>query len=232
MGALFRIIWRLIMVTIGFYLAGLVAGLTLFVGNRILPLQSSFPARTPEELLLRMAREFDRLGAFTADYALPMASFAAGYWLIFAILTEILSVRSILIHLTAGGAVGYAAFLNTFGNVPGAMKPAIAAGIAGALVYWIVAGHGAGLFRRKPATEAPAGPTPDRYPAPPPEPVTPPPAPRTETPRPMPQASVPTIDQTPALQPPVARAADPTIPDRPIVGVARPRASVVERTRR
>ncbi|SKA20947.1 hypothetical protein [Consotaella salsifontis] len=74
-------------------------------------------------------------------------------WAAFMVLTELLGLSSLLLH-AAAGALG--AYLLTRLAYAGAMPDrnvitaVIVSGVAFALVYWVIAGRGAGSWRRVP----------------------------------------------------------------------------------
>ncbi|MBC8129818.1 MAG: hypothetical protein H7Y08_05800 [Rhizobiaceae bacterium] len=73
-------------------------------------------------------------------------------WAAFMLVTESLGWRSILLHMAAGVAGGYGALRSVYGDAMphGSVQTAvIVAGLAFALVYWIVAGRSAGRWRRR-----------------------------------------------------------------------------------
>ncbi|WP_279481114.1 hypothetical protein [Aureimonas sp. SK2] len=77
-------------------------------------------------------------------------------WGVFMVLTEALGKRSILLHAAAGLAAGFMAAHIPPGAGSASLETAmIVAGLAFGLVYWIVAGHGAGGWRRREATPPP-----------------------------------------------------------------------------
>ena len=79
-------------------------------------------------------------------------------WGLFMVLTEALGKRSLLLHAAAGLVAGFAGAHIPPGAGSAALETAmIVAGLAFGLVYWIVAGHGAGSWRRR---EAPSPPQP------------------------------------------------------------------------
>ncbi len=79
-------------------------------------------------------------------------------WGLFMVLTEALAKRSILLHAAAGLVGGFAAAHIPPGAGSAALETAmIVAGLSFGLVYWLIAGHGAGGWRRR---EAPSSPPP------------------------------------------------------------------------
>jgi len=72
--------------------------------------------------------------------------------LVIIVLAELLSWRSVLAYLLAGGIAGLSAYLLT-DNTAGAISDtdaqlSMTAGIVGGLAYWLVAGRMAGGYRR------------------------------------------------------------------------------------
>ncbi|MCB8839172.1 hypothetical protein [Aurantimonas sp. VKM B-3413] len=95
---------------------------------------------------------------FTAQ-AVQVGAVAIVPWLVFMVMTEFLALPSVLLHVTAGLIGGVAILFVAYGsNVPhmSVQTAIIVASISFALVYWIVAGHGAGGWRRRRVEEAAA----------------------------------------------------------------------------
>ena len=72
-------------------------------------------------------------------------------WGVFMLATEILGLRSLLFHAVAGLVAGFLTTRLAYGpDLPhGSVQTALAvAGLAFALVYWIIAGRGAGRWRK------------------------------------------------------------------------------------
>lgn len=72
--------------------------------------------------------------------------------LVVIVLAELLSWRSVLAYLVAGGAAGLAANLLAYGGAgaisDSAVQLSMTAGVIGGLAYWLVAGRTAGGSRR------------------------------------------------------------------------------------
>lgn len=84
--------------------------------------------------------------------AAQIGSVALLPWFLFMVATEILVLPSILLHLLAGLAGGFAVTRILHREAPLGMDvqaALIIAGTAFALVYWCIAGHGAGRWRRR-----------------------------------------------------------------------------------
>ncbi|MBO0661253.1 hypothetical protein LQ948_01590 [Jiella sp. MQZ9-1] len=72
-------------------------------------------------------------------------------WVIFMVASEILVLPSLLLHLLAGFLGGIAILFSAYGpNVPhmSVQTAILVASLTFALVYWILAGNGAGRWRR------------------------------------------------------------------------------------
>ncbi|WP_062226892.1 hypothetical protein [Aureimonas frigidaquae] len=73
-------------------------------------------------------------------------------WALFMVVTEILGWSSLLLHAAAGLIGGFVVTRLAYGGMepPMSIQTAILlSGLAFALIYWIVAGHGAGRWRRR-----------------------------------------------------------------------------------
>lgn len=76
-------------------------------------------------------------------------------WILFVAAAETLRWRSLLLHLGLGVLAGFSA--SRLGAMPASVETAtVTAGLAFALVYWLVAGHGAGRPRRPAAASLPS----------------------------------------------------------------------------
>jgi len=88
---------------------------------------------------------------FTAQSA-QVGSAALLPWAIFMLVTEIMGWRSLLLHAAIGLASGFVALRLAY---EGAMPPIsiqtaiFLAGLAFGMIYWIIAGRAAGLWRRR-----------------------------------------------------------------------------------
>lgn len=88
---------------------------------------------------------------FTAQAA-QVGSAALLPWAIFMLVTEIMGWRSLLLHAAIGLASGFVALRLAY---EGAMPPIsiqtaiFLAGLAFGMIYWIIAGRAAGLWRRR-----------------------------------------------------------------------------------
>lgn len=88
---------------------------------------------------------------FTAQAA-QVGSVALLPWAIFMLVTEILGWRSLLLHAAVGLVSGFAALRLAYeGAMPpmGIQTAILLAGLAFGMIYWIVAGRAAGLWRRE-----------------------------------------------------------------------------------
>lgn len=165
---LFRILFRIIVVTIGFLLATAAATAALVAASQMLLM-------VPPEIRYGMYdyREVRPLfdGVLLLTVYLVVVSVSLMPTLLIALVTEAMAIRHLAFYLLAGGGVGLWAARPPFdGWMPQAFAPAIAAGFVGGFVYWIFAGRSAGLSAPA-APEAAPGPKPARrLPDPPPSP--------------------------------------------------------------
>ena len=130
-----RIIWRvLIVIPLGFIAACLAAG--VFIAVAVYGIDG-------------LDRDTVIWPAIVGVLAAPVVGgFAALPALIVITAAELLSWRSVLAYLVAGGAAGLSAYLLADGGV-GAISDidaqlSMTAGIVGGLAYWLVAGRTAG----------------------------------------------------------------------------------------
>lgn len=70
-------------------------------------------------------------------------------WGIFMVVSEIAGWRSVLLHAGAGALGGFAASRMAGGAAASVETALIVAGLAFGLVYWLVAGNGAGRWRSR-----------------------------------------------------------------------------------
>jgi hypothetical protein len=77
-------------------------------------------------------------------------------WVVVALVTEIFAIRSVVVHVGGGGAIGVGAALlsgriggtasaATIGGLPHDLTLFTAAGFVGGFVYWLIAGRLAGI---------------------------------------------------------------------------------------
>lgn len=94
---------------------------------------------------------FQAAVAFSAQTA-QIGSVALVPWGVFMVVCELFGLSSVLLHLAAGVAGGVAVIVTAYGeHLPaGSVQTAIVVAAATfSLVYWIVAGHSAGRWRRR-----------------------------------------------------------------------------------
>ncbi|WP_062017603.1 hypothetical protein [Aureimonas sp. AU4] len=80
-------------------------------------------------------------------------------WGLFMVASEIAGWRSLLLHAGLGALGGVVAGRMTAGAPSSVETALVVAGLAFGLVYWLVAGHGAGLWRRRAMSRNEAAPT-------------------------------------------------------------------------
>jgi hypothetical protein len=84
--------------------------------------------------------------------AAQVGSAALVPWAIFMIVTEVLGWRWLILHMAAGAVGGFAVMRSAYGDAPphaSVQTAMVVAGLAFAMVYWIVAGRGAGRWRSR-----------------------------------------------------------------------------------
>jgi hypothetical protein len=158
------LIGRLFAILFGFLAAS-------FVGGLIVVIAILFP-------------EFSDLGAGPIDQGafnvligfgfIFVSGFALIPALLVALITEAFAIRRVLAYAIGGGVVGLACYLGlvpfdpeTFhfeGIVRRHLEIMTGAGIVGGLVYWMIAGRNAGLWRRPPPRLPPPPPIPSGSP--------------------------------------------------------------------
>lgn len=135
----------LFLIPIGFVLACFAASFALLWPFVLLPTDFASDPFVVVELIL----------GFTAQAA-QVGTLALVPWGLFMAVTEILGLRSLLIHAGAGLAAGFAATrIGPGASAPSLQTAMIVAGLSFALVYWLIAGRGAGTWRRRPAPSLP-----------------------------------------------------------------------------
>ncbi len=140
-----RLIARLFMVPIGLILALLAAG--IFLGFALLAMDPQFAATGPDPVFENVFSIFS--GVFIAGIFGSIGFYPI---LIGLVVAEIFSWRSLFVYLAYGLALSLFAF-----HAPGEQVDnlaialdirAMAAGLVGGFVYWLVAGRGAGIVKR------------------------------------------------------------------------------------
>lgn len=101
---------------------------------------------------------FDAVVGFALQVA-QVGSVSLVPWAVFMAATEILGIRSLLVHAAAGllGAVAFLRVAYAAAQPDASIQTAlVVAGLAFALVYWLVAGRSAGRWRQpRPAPSPP-----------------------------------------------------------------------------
>jgi hypothetical protein len=142
-----RILWRLILDSVGIFLATVAAAATVYFGlQQLYALPSPPPQGTPDAIL--------DAGLYIFAAMLAIGQFS---WLIATaaiVVAEIAAIRTWLYYVGMG-ALSAAYALSTLASGPADPATAdlalrdsfifIAAGLAGGLVYWLVAGRSAGV---------------------------------------------------------------------------------------
>ncbi|ABD04804.1 conserved hypothetical protein [Rhodopseudomonas palustris HaA2] len=157
------LIGRLFAIAFGFLFASLAAGLVV-VGTMLFPELSDLAGGPLDPDALNIVLGFGFI--FVSGFALLPA-------LIIVLVTEAFSIRSALVYAIGGGLVGVGCYLGLVPFDPGTLQfdgivrrhleIMTGAGIIGGLVYWLIAGRNAGLWRdppRQPTAVAPPSPQP------------------------------------------------------------------------
>ncbi|WP_420132801.1 hypothetical protein [Rhodopseudomonas sp.] len=170
------LIGHLFAIAFGFLFASLAAGV-IVVGAMLFPEISALTDAPLDQDTMNIVLGFGFI--FVSGFALVPA-------LIVVLITEAFSIRSALAYAIGGGLVGVGCYLGLVpfdpatlhfdGIVRRHLEILTGAGIVGGLVYWLIAGRTAGLWRDPPRPYAPrpAPPQPSRPPQSPP--AAPPPA--------------------------------------------------------
>lgn len=138
-----RLLGRLLLASLGLFLAGLAAAATVFLGLRQLYAPVAGAGQGPEALL--------DAGLYALAAALALGRFSLVIAAAAIVIAEAARLRSWLYYAAAGLlSAGYA--LSTLApaapEANGTLRETavfVAAGLAGGLVYWLVAGRRAGI---------------------------------------------------------------------------------------
>ncbi|MBB1089934.1 hypothetical protein HUU61_01405 [Rhodopseudomonas palustris] len=149
------LIGRLFAIAFGFLFASLAAGLVI-VGTMLFPELSDIAGAPIDPDALNIVLGFGFI--FVSGFALLPA-------LIVVLVTEAFAIRSALVYAIGGAAVGVACYLGLVpfdpatlqfdGIVRRHLEIMTGAGIIGGLVYWLIAGRNAGLWRDPPRRSLP-----------------------------------------------------------------------------
>ena len=149
-GLIMALIGRLFVILFGFFAACLVAG-TILVGAIMFPEFSDLGAGPVDPGALNILLGFGFI--FVSGFALVPA-------LIVVLITEAFNIRGVLTYAVGGGLVGLACYLGLVpfdpatlsfeGIVRRHLEILTGAGIVAGVVYWMIAGRNAGLWREPP----------------------------------------------------------------------------------
>jgi hypothetical protein len=166
------LIGRLFAIAFGFLFASLAAGLVV-VGTMLFPEFADIAGGPLDPDALNIVLGFGFI--FVSGFALLPA-------LVVVLVTEAFSIRSALAYAIGGALVGVGCYLGLVPFDPGTLRfdgivrrhleIMTGAGIIGGLVYWLIAGRNAGLWRDPPRQR----PRIEMAPPPQPSPPAPPPA--------------------------------------------------------
>ena len=147
------LIGRLVVIAFAFLVACFVAGLVV-VTAILFPERSDLGIAPIDQSAFQIVIGFGFI--FVSGFALIPA-------MLIALITEALSIRSVLAYAIGGGLVGAACYLGLIPFDPETFRFEIlsGAGILGGLVYWLIAGRNAGRWREPP----PAFPSPPPLPS-------------------------------------------------------------------
>jgi hypothetical protein len=162
------LIGRLFAIAFGFLFASLAAGL-IVVGALLLPELSDISDGPIDPDTMNIVLGFGFI--FVSGFALLPA-------LIVVAVTEAFSIRSAIAYAIGGAAVGVGCYLGLIpfdtstlrfdGIVRRHLEIMTGAGIVGGLVYWLIAGRNAGVWRELPRPRMVVSPPSPQPPAPPP----------------------------------------------------------------
>lgn len=149
------LIGHLFAIAFGFLFASLAAGV-IVVGAMLFPEISAMTDAPLDQDTMNVVLGFGFI--FVSGFALVPA-------LIVVLVTEAFSIRSALAYAIGGGLVGVGCYLGLVPFDPGTLhfdgivrrhlEIMTGAGIVGGLVYWVIAGRTAGLWRDPPRPRAP-----------------------------------------------------------------------------
>jgi hypothetical protein len=158
------LIGRLFVILFGFFAASLVAGM-IIVGAVLFPEFSDLGTGPVDPGALNIVLGFGFI--FVSGFALLPA-------MIVVAITEAFYIRGALTYAVGGGLVGLACYLGLVpfdpatlrfeGIVRRHLEIMTGAGIVGGLVYWMIAGRNAGLWRKPPVPPQPLPPLPSHSP--------------------------------------------------------------------
>jgi hypothetical protein len=162
------LIGRLFVIMFGFFAACLVAGM-IVVGAIMFPEFSDLGAGPVDPGALNILLGFGFI--FVSGFALIPA-------MIVVAITEAFYIKGALTYALGGGIVGLACYLGLVpfdpetlrfeGIVRRHLEIMTGAGIVAGVVYWMIAGRNAGVWRRPPSPHRPPPPLPSQSPSPPP----------------------------------------------------------------
>lgn len=148
------VVVRIVVILVGFLLASLAAAAVVIAA-----------VLNPDWSGLRLGLDQDTLPIVAAFGFIFISGFALLPAMVVALVTEAFGLRSILVYAVGGAAIGAACYLSLVPFDPETMRfvgvirreleVMVGAGVVGGLVYWLVAGRNAGLWRRPPPAGTP-----------------------------------------------------------------------------
>jgi len=140
-----RILWRLIMVSIGF-VAAVVASVAVAIAGLGVVASAEHVAAAPDAVGVVALVTRAMRGAGIAPI---LATVVWPGWLIAGVLGEVARVRGLVVHLVVAAAIVVVGIVGTAPLVGVAtLQIAVATGFVAGFVYWLFAGRSAGLVGR------------------------------------------------------------------------------------
>lgn len=138
-------LWRMIVVSIGF-IAAVAASIVVVVAGLGVFASAQQVVTTPDATgLLPLVVQTMR----GATIAPVLATVVWPGWLIAGVLGEVVAARSLAVHLIGATVIAVAGVIGALPVAgPAHVQATAAAGLVAGFVYWLVAGHSAGVIRR------------------------------------------------------------------------------------
>ncbi len=148
------LIIRIVVILIGFLLASFAAAAVVIAA-----------VLNPEWSGVRLGFDEDTMPIIATFGFIFISGFSLLPAMLVALITEAFGLRSILVYAIGGAAIGAVCYLSLVpfdtetlrfvGIIRRELEVMVGAGVVGGLVYWLVAGRNAGLWRLPPTSAGP-----------------------------------------------------------------------------